>query len=155
MNVRTCRSCYTNDDVTKTATVTFVHVSDPFAEDPTGVPQAPSNAAAAQSSTMAHTTYAPPAHVQPGYVDVAASSLKAMIDPNLEAGTMGTSEGQEDVHHMTLEGITHAADEAAGHIGLEMQMPEAESEGLNEKIMKALQHSDEQAKANVEASFAT
>ena len=78
-----------------------------------------------------------------------------MIDPNLEAGTMGTSEAQEDVHHMTLEGITHAAEEAAGNVGLEMQMPEAESEGLNEKIMKALQHSDEQVKTNVEASFAT
>lgn len=78
-----------------------------------------------------------------------------MIDPNLEAGTMSANEGQGGGRVGPLEGIVQVAEDGAVGMGQGLQLPEVESDGLNEKIMKALQHSDEQAKAEVEASLAT
>lgn len=66
----------------------------------------------------------PSSYQHPQYVDVAATSLKAMIDPNLESGTGnsgGLNNGGQD--SMTVGEMT-------------------EAETLNETILKALKQSD-------------
>jgi hypothetical protein len=74
-----------------------------------------------------------PQSTSPQYVDVAATSLKAMIDPNLEQSTNVTD--QEAVHPELREG---AAPMQGGDT--------ADADHLNEAIRQALQNAQEPGK---------
>lgn len=96
--------------------VTFVHVTEPWADETTAVQQS--------SQPTSYPPSLPTQYQTPQYVDVAATSLKAMIDPDLEAGTGSVnSNGQE----------TNAGNDIA------------EAESLNETILNALKQSNAEA----------
>lgn len=110
-------------------TVSFVHISDPYADEPH--PQPPPQPQQHQQQQPPF----PPQPTSPQYVDVAATSLKAMIDPNLEQGTNVT--GQEAVHPELREAAS-AVPSASGDT--------ADTDHLNEAIRQALQTADEPVK---------
>ena len=71
-----------------------------------------------------------PEQHHPQYVDVAASSLKAMIDPSLE-DTPNIADRIEDLE------VHHGAQ-------IPTQTDTTEADNINETIMKALRNTDEQ-----------
>lgn len=107
--------------------VSFVHVTDPYADETNTTNTTTQSHSQSQATQQHHHTIAQLPHSSyqhPQYVDVAATSLKAMIDPNLESGTGnggGLSNGGQDA--MTAGEMT-------------------EAETLNETILKALKQSD-------------
>lgn len=110
--------------------MSFVHVTDPYASEDSSAQQA------SQPILQHNTTqYAlPPLSQQssPQYIDVAASSLKAMIDPNLESAqdTLSKDDGSTLQPDGAMPSVTDVAD----------------AENINETIMKALRNTDEQVK---------
>ena len=81
-------------------------------------------------------------HTQPEYVDVAASSLKAMIDPDLESSTLNL-ESTEPMHMPHAPIYTHNIRlDANGKVVVVM-----DGENLDETIMRALRNTDEQVKS--------
>lgn len=74
----------------------------------------------------------------PQYVDVAATSLKAMIDPNLEAGTGGGT--VENVVSENAGGPERTSTTVGVGMGSEDFTTEVES--LNQTILNALNQSD-------------
>lgn len=68
----------------------------------------------------------------PQYIDVAASSLKAMIDPNLESGQ--DTLAKDDNSTLQPDGTIPSASDTV------------DAENINETIMKALRNTDEQVK---------
>lgn len=87
--------------------------------------------------------------VEPQYVDVAASGLKAMIDPNLEADTQG---GMGN-HHNTPDRSGYAENQPDAFTspttdGQYLKHDDLlHEENINETIMKALQNTQESVKS--------
>lgn len=88
-------------------------------------------------------------NVDTQYVDVAASSLKAMIDPNLEADTQG---GIRTEHHPPDQsGYAENHPDSFANTTADGQFlkndDSLQDENINETIMKALQNTQEQVKS--------
>lgn len=139
--------------------MSFIHITDPYAnESPSDshaqtmhIPQAPPLPHLPQDQS-----YGPEymlagieeqVTVDSQYVDVAASSLKAMIDPNLEANTQA---GANNDHPPEQSGYAENQPESFVNAPTDGQYLKHEDsmqeENINETIMKALQNTQEQVK---------
>ncbi|KAK5946096.1 hypothetical protein PMZ80_000235 [Knufia obscura] len=107
--------------------LSFVHISDPYADEPQPQPPAQPQQPQQQQAQF------PPQPASPQYVDVAATSLKAMIDPNLEQSTSAAD--QETVHPELREGAPPIEGDDT-----------ADTDHLNEAIRQALQNANEPVK---------
>ena len=109
-------------------TVSFVHISDPYADEPhlQPPPQTQQHQHLQQPQFPTHPT-------SPQYVDVAATSLKAMIDPNLEQSTPVAD--QEAVQPDLRGGAAPV-----------LVSDTADADHLNEAIRQALQNATEPAR---------
>lgn len=112
--------------------MSFIHITDPYADEP------------AVQSTQRQAPAPHPQYTQeqsnPQYVDVAASSLKAMIDPALEQ-TSGSSHQRDNEGAQLAQELEQAAHAPDG--GGET----TEHDNLQDTIMKALRQTNEQAQS--------
>ena len=120
------------------STVSFIHITDPYADDP------PAQSAQRQPSSQ-YPPQLPPQQLEPQYVDVAATSLKAMIDPALEH-TTGTPD-QGDAEAVRLQ---HELEQAAAlnQAGMQMsgangELDEHEHDSFQDTIIKALRETNQ------------
>lgn len=115
--------------------MSFVHVTDPYEDEAsTSTAQPHLQAQQQQSHIQAAIPSSSSQYQHPQYVDVAATSLKAMIDPNLEAGTGGGAHGDDGT------GNSVGQDGMNTSTGGAVELTEAET--LNETILNALKQSD-------------
>lgn len=149
-----------------TSAVSFVHITDPYANDNPSDSHAHSMSMQ-QTPPLPHLpqdqSYGPDytlagieehVQVEPQYVDVAASSLKAMIDPNLEANTqvsMGDGHDPPEQSGYVNSGSENHQHELLVNAPTDGQYLKHEDaiqeENINETIMKALQNTNEQVKS--------
>lgn len=154
-------------------TVSFIHITDPYASDipdthvqqmtmsmppPPPLPHLPPEQNYGPEYTLAGIDDHVTSH--PQYADVAASSLKAMIDPNLEANTRAVMADGHDppgqsgyVHSGTEEQHEHELlattlqQEVANEDQFLKNEDSMQEENINETIMKALQNTESQVKS--------